>query len=47
MGKTDELAAALGDEGKHGLERIENTREGDVGDLIAPGGAIKIEIGAP
>jgi hypothetical protein len=47
MRKTYELAAAIGDERIHGLERIENAREGGVGDLVAPLSAIKIEIGAP
>ena len=47
MGETNELAAALGDQRVHRLERVENAREGRVVDFVARLSAIEIEIGAP
>src|SRR5580693_8044287 len=45
--ETNQVPAALGDQRMHRLERIENAREGGVGDLVAPLSAIKNKIGAP
>src|SRR5262249_40078259 len=46
-GKTYELPAAISDERMHRLERIKDAREGNIGDLVAPLSAIKIEIAPP